>query len=152
MSPVSSSDEERSEIHMNIGPNRRDQKHSLVRLFLRSVPPITTPDVQATDVGGSWSSSILFRKLIREPPPLRSSTCHSQIGSVYLIGAGVCLPSGPRFECVWWLTGPAATSVEVVGKVACGKDSGDFLRLLLKRRFMVVVGKTRVMDPQHQTR
>ena len=42
-------------------------------------------------------------------------------------------------------------SVGVVRKVACGKDSGDFLSLL-KRRFMVVVGKTQVVDPQRQTR
>ena len=36
-------------------------------------------------------------------------------------------------------------SVAVVGKVARGKDSGDFLRLLLKRGFIVVVGKTQVV-------
>ena len=42
-------------------------------------------------------------------------------------------------------------SVGIVGKMPWGKGLGDFLRLLLKRRFIVVPGKrerARVMDPQ----
>ena len=36
-------------IYMNIGPNRGDQKDSLVGLFPYIPPPITTPDVRVPD-------------------------------------------------------------------------------------------------------
>lgn len=39
----------RGEIRVNTGPNRMGQEHSL----LRSVPPITTPEVQAIGAGSS---------------------------------------------------------------------------------------------------
>jgi len=61
---------------MNVGPNRRDQEHSLVRIFL---PPITTPDVRTSDAGSSWSLSALPRNAICEPSLLPWSKCHSQI-------------------------------------------------------------------------
>ena len=54
----------------------------------------------------------------------------------------------------WRPYDPVATLVGIPGRVGCWEDSGDFLRFLLKRRFICIIGgedKTEAVDLQHQT-
>ena len=131
-------------MRMKISPNRRDQKHSYDCFRQSQHRMLKLPTHEAHDLHPSCSEE-------RSVNPRRSCHLMPQLDQVDLPSERVRPPWGPMFDCAWWLIGPASMSVGIFGKMPCGKCSGDFLRLLLKRRFIVVPGKrerAKVMDPQ----
>ena len=60
-----------------VGQNHEGQEHSLVGSLPCPVPAPTTPDVEASGAGGSWSPPLLSWDTTRKPLPPSSSIAES---------------------------------------------------------------------------